>query len=87
MIVREGRMNITELDIVAGKANTLFKKIKDKYPKLAGYLVYSSPHGQCNLTTDLFEILKVFPAMIIDSSQKERTVALAQSIVSLEKER
>ena len=80
-------MNITELVIVAGKANTLFKKIKEKYPKLAGYLVYSSPHGQCNLTTDLFEILKAFPAMIVDSSQKEKTMTLVQTIVLLEKEK
>ncbi len=87
MIVQGCTMNIAKLNIVAGKANTLFKKIKEKYPKLAGYLVYSSPHGQCNLTTDLFEIVKAFPAMIVDSRQKEKAVNVVQSIVSLEKEK
>ncbi|HOS45702.1 MAG TPA: hypothetical protein PLQ69_04410 [Paludibacter sp.] len=87
MIVKEEGMNITELGIATGNANTLFKKIKEKYPNLAGYLVYSSPYGQCNLTTDLFEISKAFPAMIVDSKQKEKAVALVQSIVSMEKEK
>ncbi len=80
-------MNTTELKIVIDNATALFAALKEKYPKLAGYLVYSSPHGQCNLTTDLFEILKAFPAMIVDSRRKEKTMALVQSIVSLEKEK
>ena len=80
-------MNDTELSIVAGKTNTLFKEIKEKYPNLAGYLVYSSTHGQCNLTTDLFEISKAFPVMIVESRQKEKALGLVQSIVSLEKEK
>jgi len=80
-------VNTTELKIVINNATALFAGLKERYPKLAGYLVYSSPHGQCNLTTDLFEILKAFPAMIVDSRQKEKTVTLVQSIVSLEKEK
>jgi hypothetical protein len=80
-------MRIDELDCVAAKAKEAFNNIKEKYPKLAGYPVYSSPHGQCNLTTDMFEILKAFPAMIADSGQKERAVTLVQSIVSMEKEK
>jgi len=80
-------MEIMDLKIVENNSTAIFKKIKGKYPDLEGYLVYSSPRGQCNLTTDLFEILKTFPAMIVASSQKEKTVALVQSIVSLEKEK
>lgn len=80
-------MNSTELKIVIDNATALFAGLKERYPKLAGYLVYSSPYGQCNLTTDLFEISKAFPAMIVDSKQKEKAVTLVQSIVSLEKEK
>lgn len=80
-------MNTTELKIAADKANTLFTRIKEKYPKLAGHLVYSSPQGQCNLTTNMPDILKAFPAMIVDSRQKEKALGVVQSIVSLEKEK
>ncbi len=78
-------MNTTELKITEDKANTLLKRIKETYPNLVGYLVYSSPLGQCNLTTNMLEILKVFPAMIVDSRQKEKALGVVQNIVSLEK--
>jgi hypothetical protein len=39
------------------------------------------------LTTDLIEILKAFPAMIVDSPQKEKVIGDIQNIVSLEKDK
>lgn len=78
-------MNIDELKIAVDKSNAVFKKIKEKYPVLAGHLVLSSPDGQCNLTTDLLEILKTFPAMIVDSRQKENALILVPGIASIEK--
>lgn len=77
-------MDTEKLKIVMKQANAAFKKIKDKYNELSGYLVFSSAHGQCNLTIDISEILKMFPAMIDDSQQKEKSVELAQSIMLLE---
>ncbi len=82
-------MNTTELKIVVENANALFKQLKGKYPALAGHLVFSSPHGQCNLSApvDLHEILKTFPVMIVDSRQKEKAIGIVQTIVSLEKDK
>ena len=48
-------MEIMDLKIVENNSTAIFEKIKGKYPNLEGYLVYSSPHGQCNLTTDLLK--------------------------------
>lgn len=77
-------MDAEKLKIVMKEANAAFEKIKDKYNELHGYLVFSSAHGQCNLTYDVNEILKVFPNMIVDSQQKEKAVELAQYITLLE---
>ena len=77
-------MKIVELKNVTDKSNAILKTIKAKYDELSGYLVYSSPYGECNLTDDINEILKLFPNMIVDSQQKERAFELTQILVSLE---
>ena len=79
-------MNVTELKIAVEKSNVIFKKLKIKYPKLAGYLVFSSPYGQSGLTTDWVEILNLFPQMIADSKPKEKGLQLLQSIAEIEAE-
>lgn len=80
-------MNAEELKIAVEKANDLFKRLKNKYPTFAGEPVFSSPHGQCHLTTNMLQILKTFPAMVSDSPQKDKALLIVQSIVSLEKEK
>lgn len=80
-------MNTEELKITVLRALDLFKMLRDKYPALAGDLVFSSPRGQCHLTTNVLGIFKLFPDMISDSPQKEKASGIVQGIVVLEKER
>jgi hypothetical protein len=55
---------------------TIFQQIKRQYPTLKGYLVYSSPFGQCEVTKDIEKILSEFPNMIHDSKGKTEAVSL-----------
>jgi hypothetical protein len=66
------------------QANITFKKIMVNYPELFGYLVLSSPDGQCGLTGDPLQILKEFPAMISDSEVKDNVIKLLETIRELE---
>ncbi len=64
------------LDVVC-RSKTLFAKIKDKYPELKGYLVFSrfgTNSGQCNLTTDAVAILNQFPKRVVDDSVKAEDI-------------
>lgn len=79
-------MNVNELKAVVEKANYIFKKLKEKYPNLDGYLVFASPYGQCRLTTDVAEILNSFPQMIVDCRQKEKGLQLLQKIAEIDSE-
>ena len=66
------------------QANITFKKIMVNYPGLLGYLVFSSPYGQCGLTGDPLQILKEFPDMISDSEAKNNVMKLLETIRELE---
>lgn len=79
-------MNFTKLEIAAGRSNIIFKELKKKHPDLSGYLVLSSPYGQCRLTTDGIAILNSFPQMIADGKQKEKALQLLQKISETESE-
>ena len=68
------------------KANNIFKSIMDNYSGLRGYLVLSSPHGQCELTGDPLQILKEFPSMISESELKDKGIDLLETIQGLEAE-
>jgi hypothetical protein len=73
-----------ELKTVADKANAIFKQLKEKYRGLSGYLVFASNRGQCELTTDMNKILKEFPAMVVESRQKEKVFELIKAMTELE---
>lgn len=77
-------MNIEDLKKAVKKSKEVFQKIKEKYPDLSGYLVFSSSFGQCKLTTDMVEILNSFPQMIVDCKQKEKGLELLQKINEIE---
>lgn len=79
-------MNIRELKGVVEKSYAIFNKLKKKYPDLDGYLVFSSPYGQCELTTNAYEILNSFPQMIADDSRryKEKSLMLLKDIAKIE---
>jgi len=79
-------MNASELKAAVEKSNAIFKKIKMKYPDMQGYLVFSSPYGQCRLTDDMVEILNLFPKMIVDFRHKQKGLQLLQKIDDIESE-
>jgi hypothetical protein len=79
-------MNATQLQSAVEKSNELFAKLKEKYHSLKGNMVFSSPYGQCELTTNLAEILNFSPKMIVDCSQKEKGLHLLQKINVIESE-
>ncbi|MEI7636801.1 MAG: hypothetical protein WCJ37_05805 [Syntrophus sp. (in: bacteria)] len=68
------------------KANNIFKSIMDNYSGLKGYLVFSSPHGQCELTSDPLQILIEFPTMISESEFKDKGIELLETFQKLEAE-
>lgn len=68
------------------QANVTFKKLMVNYPGLKGYLVLSSPYGQCELTGDPVQILKDFPEMISDSTVKDKAIKLLETIQGMEVE-
>ena len=79
-------MNLSGLETAVEKSTSLFKKLKDKYQSLFGYLVFSYPRGQCELTTDLVKILNSFPKMIADCKQKDKGLQILQKINDIEAE-
>lgn len=79
-------MNLSGLETAVEKSTSLFKKLKEKYKTLSGYLVFSSPYGQCELTTDLAKVLNSFPLMIVDCKQKDKGLQILQKINDIEAE-
>lgn len=77
-------MKIEELKIVIEVAKKMNKMILDKYPKLSGYPVFSYLAGQCDLTTNIKEILKKFPNMVHDSEEKDKAIKISNIVSELE---
>lgn len=79
-------MNINKLKVVVEKSNAVFEKLKIKYPKLDGYLVFSPPFGKCELTNNMAELLKKYPQIIVDCKRKDKGLQLLQKIAEIESE-
>ena len=85
-------MTKEDLIMAIDTAKSAFKTMMDNAPELKdlkGYLVFSSPHGQCELTDDPLEalrILKEFPTMISESEFKGKGIDLIETIQGLEGE-
>jgi len=79
-------MNLSGLETAVERSTSSFKKLKEKYKTLSGYLVVSSPYGQCELTTNLTDILNHFPLMISDCKQKDKGLQLLNKINLIEAE-
>jgi hypothetical protein len=79
-------MQIQDVIKAVKQANTTFKAIMVNYPGLKGYLVLSSPYGQCGLTTDPLQIFTEFPAMISESEGKAKRIKLLETIQGMESE-
>ena len=74
--------------IVVDEANSIFKRIAEIDPNLKkkAYVVFSSRFGQCNLTSDFFQLLKDFPeslepievVVVINDLLKQKKAALKE---------
>jgi hypothetical protein len=77
-------MKRESLIVAMNQAETVFQQLKRQYPSLKGYLVYSSPSGQCDLTDNMEKILTEFPDMIHDSKVKTEAINLINKKGSIE---
>lgn len=84
MNLRGAMMNVEQLRLVVDEAGTITKEIKNNYPKLTCYPVFSYLAGQCDLTANTREILRKFPDMLHDSEEKNNAVIIIHMIAELE---
>ena len=73
-------MDLDQLIMVIEHAKQIMSTISADYGKKKDYLVFSSPYGQCELTSDLKKILSDFPEMIVDTPSKERALEFIKTV-------
>ena len=73
-------LNYEQLQMAAHTASQHFKLIRQKYPTIKAYLVYSSTAGQAMLGGSPAQILDEFPAMIFDDANKTQALPLLERI-------
>ena len=66
----ETRLNYDQLQTGVAAANRHFALIRKKYPSLKIYLVLSLPSGQTRIGSSPEEILKEFPALVLNDAAK-----------------
>lgn len=71
-------LNYEQLQKAANAASQHFKLIRQKYPAIKAYLVYSSTAGQAMLGGSPAQILDEFPAMIFDDTYKTQAMPLLE---------
>ena len=91
------RLIVKILMMVVDEANSIFKKIAENDPnfKKKAYDIFSSRFGQCNLTPDVYQLLKEFPeslepievVVLINDLLKQKKAALkdGKSVSEVEK--
>ena len=77
-------MKRDQLIAVIERADHIIRTLSNKYRDQKGALVFSSPYGQCKLTSDVKEILADFPEMIFESIDKKKAIEFIRTIKSLE---
>ena len=71
-------LNYEQLQMAANAASLHFKLIRQKYPAIKAYLVYSATAGQAMLGGSPSQILDEFPAMIFDDANKALALPLLE---------
>ena len=66
----ETHLNYDQLQTGVVAANRHFALIRKKYPELKMYLVLSLPSGQAKIGSSPKEILKEFPALVLNDAAK-----------------
>ena len=69
-------INLERLKDIVRWAEKRLATIKQKYPDLRPYLVFSSPQGQIDIESRPVQILKEFPSMILDGQEKRQALAI-----------
>ncbi|MGA2279609.1 MAG: hypothetical protein ABSG80_04835 [Verrucomicrobiota bacterium] len=77
-------LNLEQLKVAVAAARRQFGLIRKKYPELKAYLVLSLPGGQTVIDSSPAQILKEFPAMVVDDSNKSAALDLQSSLELLE---
>ena len=77
-------LNLEQLKTAVAAAKRQFGLIRNKYPELKVYLVLSLPGGQTEIDSSPAQILKEFPAMVVDDSDKTAALDLQSSLELLE---
>jgi hypothetical protein len=77
-------INHEQLIFAITAAKRQFGLIRKKYPELNAYLVLSLPGGQTGIGSSPAQILKEFPAMVVDDSNKTAALDLQSSLELLE---
>lgn len=77
-------MKRDQVVIVIERADHIIRALSDKYKGVKGFLVFSSQHGQCEVTSDVKKILTDFPEMIVDSIDRKKAIELIKTIKSSE---
>ena len=84
-------MNKDDLNTAIENAKSIFEEITNKYNLMKKkdydeYLVFSSPYGQCEITSSMRMIAEEFPEMVNDSIHKTKACELVQDIRKLREE-
>jgi len=77
-------LNLDQLQVAVAAARRQFGLIRKKYPELKAFLVLSLPGGQTGIDSSPTQILKEFPAMVVDDSNKTTALDFQSSLEMLE---
>ena len=77
-------LNLKQLEVAVAAARSQFGLIREKYPELKACLVLSLPGGQTEIDNSPAQILKEFPAIVVDDSNKTAALDLQSSLEVLE---
>jgi hypothetical protein len=78
-------LNLEQLKVAVAAAKRQFGLIRKKYPELKAGLVLSLPGGQTEIDSSPAQILKEFPAMVVDDGNKLNALGVLEHITKMEK--
>lgn len=79
-------LNHDQLQVAVAAGKRQFDLIRKKYPDLKAYLVLSLPGGQAKIDSSPKELLREFPAMIVDDGAKTNALDLVSRLETLERQ-
>lgn len=77
----------TELREVIKLARTRFSELKDEYPEVKPYLVFSCPQGQVPIDASPQQILRELPQMVVADANKAAALRIIAELDELKQRR